>query len=102
VAKDEEELPPTRAEALTEIAKAIRELPAANMSAQRQVRLQPKGSIAGLMETLADVNDPKTQREFRRERTEEKRAKRTERRANIALAIAAVGAIGSVLVLILR
>lgn len=102
VVEDEEKPPSTEAEALAEIAKAIRELATSNMSVQRRAPFQLKGSIGGLMETLADLNDPQTQRELRRERAEEKRAKRTELRANIALVIAAIAAVGSILTLLLR
>lgn len=96
------ESPLTEAEALMEVAKAIRDLPAENLKAKRTGLFQPKGSIQGLMETLADLNDPKTVRQLQRERAEEERSKRAEHRANISIVISAVVAIGSVLAAVLH
>jgi hypothetical protein len=88
--------PPTEAEALLEVAQAIRDLPAL---AKRAERAQPFPAMTGIRQIM-DSLDPERVRQRNRERIEEERAKRSELRANIAISIAALGALGSILAVV--
>jgi hypothetical protein len=87
---------PSEAEALLEIARAIRSLPRAMAESKRPKRTGIHATLDNITRLTTGI-DPEVARERRREADERAEARRAEKRANIAIAIAALAAIGSIL-----
>jgi hypothetical protein len=96
----EEPEQPTEAEALLEIAQALRRLPYAMVDARRPKRTGIAGTYDAAMRAVG--MDPDAAREAQQRREERAEARRAEIRSNIAIGIAALAAIGSILGVVLH
>jgi hypothetical protein len=93
----EDRPPPTEAEALMEVAKAIRDLPAQAERHKRKRRISP---AMGVMDALLDMNDPDKMREIARDHREEEQS-RLYKLIVIFAAVSALASVASVLVAVL-
>lgn len=95
--ESEDKPPPTEAEALMEVAKAIRDLPA---QAERHKRRRRSSPMMGALDALGEMNDPDKMREIARDHREQEQS-RLYKLIVIFAAVSALASVASVLVAVL-
>jgi hypothetical protein len=95
--ESEHKPPPTEAEALMEVAKAIRDLPA---QAERHKRRRRNSPMMGALDALGEMNDPDKMREIARDHREQEQS-RLYKLIVIFAAVSALASVASVLVAVL-